>query len=145
MAVVISNTGAIAMLDALLDLIETGGTATLQVYDNTSTIPTNCEASNGTNVLLGTLTFSATTTAFPGSSDANPGATVDAASITSDTSADASGTINYWRVYNGAGTCIMQGNATATGGGGDAEFNTLSVTTGDTISCTGFTINMPES
>lgn len=138
----IANVAAIDMLQALIDQIETGTTAELRVY--TGSQPADCETGNGANTLLGTMNFSGGAGAFPAPSDGGGKATVNAASIADDTSADDTGTIGYWRIYNGAGTCIMQGSATVTGGGGDAEFNTLSVTTGDTISCTGLTLDMPE-
>ncbi len=96
--------------------------------------PTNVsDADSGT--LLGTLTFS--TTAFGGAS----AGTATAASITSDSSADNSGTAGYFRVYNAAGTCIFQG--TCGTASADMIFDNATIVAGGVIAVTSFTITIP--
>lgn len=57
----------------------------------------------------------------------------------SDASADASGTAGYWRLYKADGTtCTMQGDITATGGGGSMTLSSLSITAGVPFSVTSF-------
>lgn len=58
-----------------------------------------------------------------------------------DTSADATGTLGYWRIYDSSGTtCHMQGTVTATGGGGDITVATTSITATQPFQITSFTL-----
>ena len=56
-----------------------------------------------------------------------------------DSSADATGTAAHFRINQGA-TCHMQGTITATGGGGDMTLDSTSITAGQTVNVTAFTI-----
>jgi hypothetical protein len=59
----------------------------------------------------------------------------------SDTSADATGTAAHFRVYASDGTTAhIQGTVTATGGGGDMTLDSVSITSGQTVTITGFTL-----
>jgi hypothetical protein len=61
-----------------------------------------------------------------------------------DASADNTGTAAHWRIYASDGTtCHMQGTITATGGGGDMTLITTSITSGQPITITGFTLTAP--
>ena len=61
-----------------------------------------------------------------------------------DVSADDTGTAAHWRIYASDGTtCHMQGTITATGGGGDMTLITTSITSGQPITITGFTLTAP--
>lgn len=95
-----------AMANAFADTHD-GGTPPARIEIRTGAQPTNVsDASSGTK--LGTLLHD--TTAY-GSSSAGA---VTAAAITSDTSADASGTAEYFRVYQGGAAdtaALLQGNA----------------------------------
>lgn len=139
----IANARALVALDTLVDAFDVGGAGSVRIYDNTSTIPADADASNGTNVLLAQLTMQAT--GFNSASDANPGAIATANLPIEDTSANATGTANYWRGYSGGGTALMQGTVTTTGMGGDMEINTLSIQSGALVSVTSWTITFPES
>lgn len=109
-----------ATLDAIKTRIDAGsGAGTLKVYSGT--IPTNANTAIGSQVLLGTLTFSA---------------------ITQDSSADATGTIGWARIADSDGTTIMDVSA-GTGSGVVLQFNTLAVTAGGPIACSAFTITAP--
>src|SRR5688500_2769780 len=102
------NAGA----DAEVDLIDVGGAGTIQI--RTGAQPTNvADAAQGT--LLGTLTFSAT--AF-GSASAG---VCTANGITSDTSADNSGTAGHARLLTGG--AAIWGDATCGQGSGDFNFD----------------------
>lgn len=58
-----------------------------------------------------------------------------------DTSADATGTAAHFRVYASDGTtCHIQGTVTATGGGGDMTLDSTSITSGQTVTITSFTL-----
>jgi hypothetical protein len=59
----------------------------------------------------------------------------------SDTSADATGTAAHFRVYASDGTTAhIQGTVTATGGGGDMTLDSVSITSGQTVTVTSFTL-----
>lgn len=58
-----------------------------------------------------------------------------------DSSADASATVNYFRIYDStATTCGMQGTVTISGGGGDMTLDNNVVASGQSITITTFTI-----
>lgn len=57
-----------------------------------------------------------------------------------DPVADATGTIGHYRLKNGAGTRVIEGTVTATGGGGDMTLNSVSVTAGDILTITAYTL-----
>lgn len=123
-----------AASDAVVDLIDPSGPGTIRI--RTGTQPTNVgDADSGT--LLGTLTFSAT--AFGASSSG----TATAASITSDTSADASGTATQFRVYTGAG--VAHSDGTCGLGSGDMSFDNNVIVAGGVIACSSFTVTVPIS
>jgi formylmethanofuran dehydrogenase subunit C len=77
-------------------------------------------------------------------SDANPGAIMTAAAITSDTSADATGTAGHFRILTqSGGTAIAEGSCGTSGA--DMNFNTVSISSGSTVAISSFTITQPES
>lgn len=58
-----------------------------------------------------------------------------------DSSADGTGTAGHFRLYASDGTtCHLQGTVTATGGGGDATIDNVSIVTAQVVTCTGFTV-----
>lgn len=97
-------------------------------------------AASGT--LLATLTF--TDPAFGAATDANPGGLITASTITSDSSADATGTAGYFRIRaTGTGADDVADGECGTSGS-DLNFNTTAITSGSTVSITSFTVTMPE-
>lgn len=127
-----------AACDAIVDLID-GGTGAGRLEHRTGSQPTNVsDASSGT--LLGTNTFSAT--AFGSSSTG----TATAASITSDTSADNSGTAGYFRIYAGGASdtsALSQGNSGTSGA--DMNFDNNVIVAGGVIAISSLTITVPIS
>jgi hypothetical protein len=85
---------------------------------------------------VATLTFS--TTAFGAASSG----VATAASITSDTSATG-GTVAKARLKNAAGTDKIICSVTATGGGGDIELSSVSISAGQTVSVSSLTYTAP--
>ena len=136
----VSMLSARAALDALLAKLNVGGTAGhIKIF--TGAMPATCEtADSGT--LLSTLTLS--TTAFASSSD--PGttglATATANAITSDTNAAATGTAGYFRAYDSAGVCIVQGTVGTSAA--DMILNTTSIVAGATVAITSWTVTLPD-
>jgi len=131
----ITNAAASAMCDALVDRIDTGGAGTIKIY--TGTIPTDADTALGAQTLLATLTFSAT--AFGNASNG----TATASAITSDSSADATGTAAWARIANGSGT--TQFDCTVGTSGEDINFNTVSFVTGAVIAISSMTVTMPKT
>lgn len=121
--------------NGIVDLIDAGGGAG-KILIRTGTQPTNVgDADTGT--LLGTLNFSAT--AFGGSSTG----TATAASITSDTNADASGTAGHFRIKDFADAIHSDG--TCGQGSGDLSFDNNVIVAGGTIAISSMTVTVPIS
>lgn len=58
-----------------------------------------------------------------------------------DASADASGTVAHFRIYDSGGTvCGLQGTVTATGGGGDMTVDNTSFAAAQSFTITSFTL-----
>jgi hypothetical protein len=132
-----------ACVDAVTVLFD-GGTGRVNVYTG-SKPATPATAATGT--LLGTLTLS---------SDAAPAASSGATTwnaITEDTSADASGTPGWFRIYRtdqtapgssgGGSDSRVDGTVTITGGGGELQFSNVTFVAGGGIFITAFSLTMP--
>lgn len=118
--------------NARVDAITTfaGNGALLRLYDGTR------PSTSGTaTTLLAELTCG---TPFAASAS---GGVLTLGSITQDSAANAAGTATWFRLVKSDGTThIMDGSVTATGGGGDMELVTTSITTGQPVQVTSFTI-----
>lgn len=116
MAITLNATTANSMAGTLATAI--GSSATIKVY--TGSKPATPEtAVSGT--LLFTVTVSGSFSASSGSiTCSDPGAVSPAAS----------GTAGYFRVATSGATGIMDGTVTATGGGGDMQLGSTTITTG---------------
>jgi hypothetical protein len=120
--------------NARLDAIETdtGVSAKLQIY--TGSMPANCAAAT-TGTLLAEFNMASDWAA------AASGGTKALSSLPLTDAANATGTAGYFRLFKTDGTtCQMQGTVTATGGGGDMTLDNTSITSGQTVNVTGFTI-----
>jgi len=125
---------SVAVRNARLDAVETavGTTAVLRI--RSGTVPTNItDADTGT--VLASLTLPSDWMAAAASG------TKALSGSWTDTSADATGTAGHFRVYASNGTTQhIQGNITATGGGGDMTLNNTSIASGGTVTVTSFTL-----
>ena len=136
----VSMLSARAALDALLAKLNVGGTAGhIKIFSGAMPATTET-ADSGT--LLSTLTLS--TTAFPASAD--PGttglATATANAVTSDPSAAATGIAGYFRAYDSAGVCIVQGTVGTSLA--DMILNTTSISAGATVAITSWVVTLPD-
>lgn len=118
-----------AVADAEGDLLNGG---TIQI--RTTGQPTNVDDAAG-GTLLGTLTFNATAFGSPSTG------VVTAASITSDTSADASGTAAHARLLTSG--AAIHSDATCGQGSGDFNFDSTSVVAGGTLAVASLTLTAP--
>jgi len=128
---------SVTVRNAQLDAVEsTVGTAPiLKIYDLTAGAPANCAASI-TATVLATITLPSDWMAAASSgSKAKSGTWQDAA-------ADASGTADFWRIYDSSDTtCHLQGTVTATGGGGDLTLDNTSINSGQSVTISSFSIS----
>lgn len=130
MALQFDTTTRNSMADALAARVDGGTAAIINIY--TGSPPGIANAASGT--LLATLTMSAT--AFAAAS----GGVLDENTITSDSSADASGTPGYFRVLTqSGGTAIIEGTAAV--GSGDLNFNSA-ISSGGIVAITNFAITV---
>jgi hypothetical protein len=140
MATRISQAAAKAACDAVVDLLD-GGPAAGYIEIRTGSQPATVNTA-ATGTLLGTLTLS--DPAFGNATTASP-SVATASAITSDTSADATGTAGWFRGYDSTGAAVIDGSVTATGGGGDLTLDSVSIVAGGTIAMTSWTISHPTS
>ncbi len=133
-----------AALDPALALLDEGSVAGF-INGRTGSQPVDPNAAE-----TGTLLFSLTLTTpnpFGSATDAAPGALGTAASITDDTSADATATLSYCR-GNSSNSLFTPLNPHIDGeagtSGADFNFNTLAIVSGATISMTAWTVTLPQ-
>lgn len=130
----LANASIQAMGDALVDRIDTGGAGTIQIRSGTRPVDGDAAA---TGTLLATLTFSAT--AFGATSSAG---VATASAITSDSSADNTGTATWARVLNGSAAPVMDlsvGTSAA-----EVILDSVSIVAGGTVSITSMTVTQPD-
>ncbi len=122
-----------AVRNARLDSIETtiGTSAVLKI--RTGAQPADCATADSGTVLA---TFS-----LPNDwANAASGGSKTKAGTWQDTSADATGTAAHYRLYASDGTtCHEQGSVTVTGGGGDLTLDSVSITSGQSVTISTWT------
>lgn len=125
--------------NAVLDAIETSmGTAVIVRIFTGSGPSAVTDASTGTELVEYTL-----------ASDWMAAASAGAKTLSSlpiSGTAGATGTAGYYRIYASDGTtCHEQGTITATGGGGDMTISNTSITSGQSVNITGWTVTAPRA
>lgn len=125
---------SVAARNAGLDAIETAVGVTPILAICSGTAPANCAAAE-TGTRLATVNLPSDWMAAAASGAKSKLGTWE------DTSADATGTAGYYRIYDSAGTtCHLQGTVTATGGGGDMEVQNTSFAAGQDFQVTSYTL-----
>jgi hypothetical protein len=122
---------SVAVRNARLDQIETtiSTTPTMKIFSGSA--PANCAASDSGTVLA--------TLALPSDWMAAAASGSKAKSGTwQDTSADATGTAGYFRIYDGSTACHIQGTCGI--GSGDLQLDNTSFATGQSFTVTAFTL-----
>jgi hypothetical protein len=124
-----------AACDAVVDLLDGGsGAGTIKVYTGTQPSTPN-DAATGT--LLVTVNL-----ADPATGAASSGVATLAGTPLSG-SGVATGTAGWARFADSAAAAVFDGVVTATGGGGQIELSTTSISTGVTVQITSGTVTMP--
>ena len=90
--------------------------------------------------LLATMTFGAT--AFANSTASGSGGSATANTITAGTAGNA-GTAGYFALVTSGSATLGTGSVGTSGA--DLNFNTLSIVSGAIVSCTSFTVTMPQT
>jgi hypothetical protein len=130
-----SRNAAAAGVAALADA--GAGAGIIQVRSGAQ--PTTAEDA-ATGTLLATFTLNDPAFGAPSigvaSLDADPAVTATGA---------AAGTAGWFRLLDSTGGKVLDGSVTATGGGGQLELNTTTVSVGLTLQITAMTINMPAA
>lgn len=124
---------AVATKNAKLDALDAqvGTSPLLRIYSGTA--PTNADTALSGNTLLAELAMAST--AFGAAS----GGTKTAAAITQDSSADATGTATFFRIYKSDGTtCRVQGSVGTSGA--DLNLVTTSIVATQPVAVTSLVI-----
>ena len=130
---------SVSARNAMLDAIETtvGTDAVLKI--RTTSVPATCATADAGTVLATLVLPTDWWAAAASGSKAKSGTWQDA-------SADNTGTAGHFRIYDStATTCHIQGTITATGGGGDMTVDSTSITSGQVITVTAFTVSAANS
>lgn len=124
--------------NALAALVDAGtGPGTIKFY--AGSMPADADTAVVAQVLLATLTFSAT--AFSAAVDG----TATALEITSDTSADATGEATWARVADGDGNVIFDCDVGPAGGVTTITLGDVNIVEAGTVLLTSFTLTAPAS
>lgn len=121
--------------NAILDAVETAISTSAVLKIRTGTVPATCATADSGTVLASITCPSDWAAAASSGSKAKSGTWQDA-------SADNTGTAAHWRLYASDGTtCHLQGTVTATGGGGDMTLDSTSITSGQVVTISTFTLS----
>lgn len=129
----LSNAAANAAADAVCALLNSGY---LRIYDGSQ--PTDADTAIGAQVLLAELRFNAT--AFGGAASA----VATANAITSDSSADATGTAAWFRALKSDGTTVIFDGSVGTSGA-NLNLNSVAISAGAAVSVSSFTFTQSKS
>lgn len=126
-----------AKCDAFGPLLNSGY---LRIYQGAEPDP---DAAITTETLLAELTYGAT--AYAASTDDGTDSSAVANAITQDSSADATGTSQFFRQYQTDGTTVVgQGSVTGLAGGGDMEITSTTITIGGVVVASSDTHKQPQ-
>lgn len=129
-ATTFSTTLHTSRADAIGTAIDAGGAAgLLRIYDGTRPA-----GGGAATTLLAELTFS-----YPSDAGAVAGV-FTASAITSDSSANNTGTASWARVVTSAGTYVLDCDVTVTAGAGPLKLDSVSISTGNTVAVSSFVI-----
>lgn len=127
-----SNAAVNAEADAVARLLDAGK---LRIYSGTQ--PATADTALSGNTLLAELTFNATSAA------AAVAGVLTFNAITSDTSADATGTAAFFRALKSDGTSVVMDGTVGTASA-DAIINSTAISSGAQVDCTAMTFTVSK-
>jgi len=133
MAIRLANATANAAANGIGDLCDAG---ILRIYSGT--IPTDANTAIGAQTILAELTMNAA--AFPSGTNG----VITAAAITQDTSANATGTASFYRLFASNGTTVILDGTVGTSGA-DLNLNSVSIQAGAAVQISSYTLTVPLS
>jgi hypothetical protein len=123
--------------DDLLDQWETTIGTSAKIYVRTGAAPANCAAADSGTLLVQYDLVSDWATAASAGSKSLDGLPLSENAV-------AAGTAGHYRIKDSSGTtCHEQGTITATGGGGDATIDNVSISVGQEVQLTAYTKTAP--
>lgn len=138
MATRIPNASRSAAVDGVTALLN-GGSAAGYIEVRTGAQPSDPDdAASGTLLATIPLNDPAFTAGVDGVATADVSPALTAAAV-------ATGTAGWFRAYDSNDVSVIDGSATATGGGGDLQLNTTSLVTAVDVTVTAWTITMPAA
>lgn len=136
MATRLSTAAQNASAKAVADLVDAGsGPGTLKIYTGSPGATANATPAG---TLLATVAFADPAFGAPASGVASA---TDPAAVTGG----AAGAAGCFLVEDSDGNNVMDGTVTATGGGGDLQLATTTISVGVTVDITSFTYTQPAS
>jgi hypothetical protein len=140
MPIKIATAVAIAGCNAAVDLIDLDGTANkLNIYSGAA--PATPDDALAGNTLL--IEFDLPDPSFGDAVDANNGGTATLNAVT-PTTALATGTASFFRILDGDGTPLIQGDVTDTAGSGSLKLSSVAVIQDIDVSVVSMTITLPK-
>ncbi|SOE25625.1 hypothetical protein [Streptomyces sp. OK228] len=123
-----------AMADKVDDQVNVSGPGTIKIYSGTQPV-------NANTAITGTLlaTFTLDNPAFGAAS----GGVITLGATPLTTTGVAAGTATHFRVLSGTPATVFDGDVTATGGGGDLQLNTTTISVGVSVQITSGTFTQP--
>lgn len=139
----ISNVGALAACDAIVDGYDVGSTdanADLSVYNGTP--PADADTALSGNTLLAKVELA--NPSFGSAADVSPGGRATLLGVPlSDTAIDATGTVSFGRIFNRNNSCRWQGTVGTSAT--DIIVNSTALQINAAFTITSMTQTMPES
>lgn len=133
MALTLTSAARTAMVDPLVDLLDVSGPGTIEIRSGTRPAGAG-DAATGTLLATVTLLNPAFGAASGGVATLNDPAAVAGV---------AAGTASWFRAKNGAAATVFDGSVSVTGGGGDLQLATTTISVGLSVDITGGTVTMP--
>lgn len=138
MSLYLTNAVAQGMLNGTGLAEALGASPKIRIYSGS--VPANADASNSGTQLAELVCAS---TPFSGFSDTGTAARATFGTITSDTSADNTGTASFFRIVDSAGTTVKAQGTVGTSSA-DLILNTVAISAGSTVAISSAYIDLPE-
>jgi len=140
MALKFADLAAIAACNAIVDAIDLGAAdGSVEIYNGTRPANPSVAVSSQTKL----VDFVLPATAFGDAAAVSGGATATANAV-DPVNAAAAGTASWFRVFDGDGNAVFDGDVTDTGGAGDMKVSSTTIVSGIEVSIVSFTFTQPK-